>query len=119
MFFYNKNAKIKLEILRKQFNFDLALLKGVKMKSKIIILFSILLIVIFVQTRVVEAEGIIIADDQKILNIFRDYKPNQIIALAQKLDKYDKVILHLGAQKVFSRGHPFFYKTSKKNWLYN
>jgi len=85
------------------------------MKIKIIILFLILINFVFMQAEVAEAKGIIIADDQKILEIFRDSDQNQIIELAQDIREYDKVILHLGSQKVFSRGHPFFYRTSKEN----
>lgn len=83
--------------------------------KKIIILSSIILIFLVLQPKTAQTKGIIIADDQKILNIFRDYDQSQIIELAHKIKKYDKVILHLGAKRVFSRGHPFFYKTSRKN----
>lgn len=85
------------------------------MKIKIIILFLIILNFLVIKSGIVEAKGIIIADDQEILEIFRDSDQNQIIELARDIREYDKVILHLGSQKVFSRGYPFFYRTSKEN----
>ncbi|MGM0548856.1 MAG: hypothetical protein ACQER0_06230 [Bacillota bacterium] len=85
------------------------------MKTKIIILFLILLSFTLIWLPKIEARGIIIADDQQILEIFRDSTAEEIRNLARKLKNYDQVILHLGARKVFNRGHPFFYRTSKKN----
>lgn len=88
------------------------------MKIKVIILFLIIIFNFLVmQPAAAEAKGIIIADDQEILEIFRDYDQAQIIELAWEISKYDKVILHLGAQKIFSRGHPFFYRSSQENLI--
>lgn len=88
------------------------------MKIKVFILFLIIIFNLLVRLpAAAEAKGIIIADDQEILEIFRDYEQGQIIELAREISKYDKVILHLGAKKVFSRGHPFFYRSSQKNLI--
>ncbi|MFW5988498.1 MAG: hypothetical protein ACOCQA_03585 [bacterium] len=84
------------------------------MKSKLIFIFFIITAYLLA-AQPAEAEGIILADDDKILEIFRDGSQNQIIDLAGQIKDYDKVILHLGARRVFSRGHPFFYKTSRAN----
>lgn len=85
------------------------------MKSKLIIIFLTLLIFVLIWLPTVEAGGIIIADDQQILEIFRDSTAEEIRNFARELKVYEQVILHLGARKVFERGHPFFYRTSKDN----
>lgn len=86
------------------------------MKIKVIIILLILITIsVLIQVKTATAKGIIIADDQQILELFRDSDYDQIIELARELKEYDRVILHLGAQKVFSRGHPFFYRTSRDN----
>lgn len=86
------------------------------MKIKILIIFLVLIFnILNLQSEVAEAKGIIIADDQKIIDIFRADDQSEVLKLAESIKEYDKVILHLGAQKVFSRGHPFFYRTSREN----
>ena len=86
------------------------------MKIKILIIFLILIFnILNFQSEAALAEGIIIADDQKIIDIFKAHDQSGVLKLAESIKEYDKVILHLGAQKVFARGHPFFYRTSREN----
>ena len=86
------------------------------MKVKEVIIFLIIISnILIINSGIAEAKGVILADDQKVLEIFRDYDQNQILELAREISEYDKVILHLGARKVFTLGHPFFYSTSQKN----
>ncbi|MGM0502739.1 MAG: hypothetical protein ACQERJ_09420 [Bacillota bacterium] len=63
------------------------------------------------------SQGIILADNQQLINIFRSEDDKLVQQLAQDLESYDKVILHLGAKKVFTRGNAFFYRTSQENLI--
>ncbi|MFW6001532.1 MAG: hypothetical protein ACOCQE_04085 [Halanaerobium sp.] len=86
------------------------------MEIKIIfILLIIILNILVIQPETAAARGIIIADDRGILETFRDDNQNKILDLAQAVSEYEQVILHLGAQKVFSRGHPFYSRNSQNN----
>ena len=66
----------------------------------------------------VQGQGIILADNQKIIDIFRNKDKTKVDQLLQELRKYDEIIIHLGARKVFKRGNAFFYKTSQENLRY-
>lgn len=75
----------------------------------------LILIINFSSNNIVNSKGIILAEDQVILETFRSRDQQAIKNLARSLYEYEEVILHLGNKKVFTRGHPFFYKTSIEN----
>jgi len=86
--------------------------------KKLIFIFIIFFIVNHFANNIVHSKGIIIAEDQRVLETFRSRNQNVIKNLAESVSEYDEVILHLGNKKVFTRGHPFFYKTSIENLEY-
>ena len=65
-----------------------------------------------------QSQGIILANNQKIIDIFRSKDKDKVDLLLQELEEYDEIIIHLGSKKVFERGSAFFYKTSQKNLKY-
>lgn len=81
----------------------------------ILIVIILILIINYSPTNIVESKGIILAEDQIILETFRSRDQQAIQNLAENINEYEEVILHLGNKKVFTRGHPFFYKTSIEN----
>jgi len=82
----------------------------------------LILILIFLsltyQGEKVQSQGIILADNQKIINIFREKNNTKVDQLLQELEEYHEIIIHLGSRKVFERGSAFFYKTSQENLNY-
>ncbi|MGM0437475.1 MAG: hypothetical protein ACQEQD_04315 [Bacillota bacterium] len=87
------------------------------------ITFSLLIFILIFSSLVfcgqkVQSQGIILADNQKIIDIFRNKDKTKVKQLLQELKKYDEIIIHLGARKVFERGNAFFYKTSQENLRY-
>jgi len=85
------------------------------MKIKILLLIIILL---FTTNITIFAEGIIIANNYEIINIFREHNKLKVDKLIEEIDSYDKVILHLGAKYVFEKGSAFYYRTSQENLKY-
>ena len=85
------------------------------MKKMVLMVLLLLTVFILLRPQRTAAKGIIIADDQKILNTFRAQDSQQVKKLAAELKNYDKVILHLGSRTVFERGYPFFFKSSQQN----
>lgn len=63
-------------------------------------------------------EGIIIANNNRIIEIFRSPTKEKINTLIDDLDHYEKVILHLGSKYVFEKGSAFYYRTSQENLKY-
>jgi hypothetical protein len=84
-------------------------------KKLILVIIIIFFIVNLSANNIVHSIGIIIAEDQMILETFRSRNQKVIKNLAESVNEYEEVILHLGNKKVFTRGHPFFYKTSIEN----
>jgi len=84
---------------------------------KLIIPF-IILILLFSFNMITSAEGIILANNQEIINIFRSYNKINVKNLIEELDQYEKIILHLGAKYVFEKGNAFYYITSQENLKY-
>lgn len=78
-----------------------------------------LIIMIFILVTVTiysKDNGVIIANDEKILKIFRDSSESEIIEFANEVsESYNKVIMHLGSKTPFQRGSYFFYTTSQRN----
>ena len=64
------------------------------------------------------SKGIILADNQELIKIFRPDDQQLVDKLLADLVDYDQVILHLGAKDVFKRGNAFFYRTSQNNFRY-
>lgn len=85
------------------------------MKIRILFLIIILLITFNITT---SAKGIILANNEKIIEIFRSHTKEKIENLINDIDHYEKVIIHLGSKYVFERGSAFFYKTSQENLIY-
>lgn len=84
-------------------------------EKSIFIIILLICIINFSSNNIVHSKGIILAEDQIILETFKSRDQQDIKKLAESLFEYEEVILHLGNKKVFTRRHPFFYKTSIEN----
>ncbi|MGM0410975.1 MAG: hypothetical protein ACQEQF_09470, partial [Bacillota bacterium] len=91
------------------------------MKKTIFILsltFIMTFLILNFQAKSIDSQGIILADNQKIIDIFRNKDKTKVDSLISDLKNYNKIIIHLGAKKVFERGNAFFYKSSQENLNY-
>ena len=93
-------------------------LEKVRVMSKLSIL-ALIVVTILLGIAVGEeqtfSQGIILANNSELITIFRDHEDQLTTDLIADLQTYDRVVLHLGAKKVFIRGNAFFYKTSQAN----
>ncbi len=85
------------------------------MKIKLLSIILILISLTLFSIDTAQTQGIIIADNDKIIDIFKNHQSEATMNLVNNLNEYDRIILHLGAKYVFKRGSAFFYRTSKEN----
>lgn len=83
--------------------------------KKIILIIIIFLILWSYLSVNIFAKGIIIANNKKIIDIFRSHDQKATLELIEKIDEYDKIIIHMGAEYVFRKGSAFYYKSSQEN----
>ncbi|MBU2511673.1 hypothetical protein KJ966_10040 [bacterium] len=88
-----------------------------KQKKTILFLLMLMLMMLMPKSDAC-AQGIILAEGEKIKRLFRDSSESEIVAFAHSFSpKYSKLILHLGKTVAFQRGGLFFFKTSRANLL--